>query len=679
MDLWVVAAATGAGYIAKYWQNLSTKEKEESPESYPIYANRGQSESYNSLQHIQDQNRPLRRLERNPLDKDVSLDKEDDSEERFLDISRLGCDLTPGVASTSGSYGEVLPNLGKSEDYNVLSLASVPLGLYGDGKREFYDKSNDLLPDFTTGETSSFRRNNNRSRLLRTKPYSYSVKPLNSLESCLTAQLYKEHVKMEEYVLSSLPSPSMPTVRPLLVTDGSRIISRASTDFKAEMRFDSKENRSMYGASSIPKRSMELHRRSRQSFGMVHSRRMSSSVARLSAGPFNAKGSPNGMLLFFLGITIGIISTVVAYKKEVDKLNEQLKKSENLVQDLHEELEMKDLVTVKELPGERCNSPEIAQHSFFDGDPTTTFTEQGGSRKCDGYDPDHQKAEYSESMSKIEAELEAELERLELTMKTSSSEKMSDFVEFDPDCIANVVQGELRLDKVKRQPSGSSDLDRDASGTSTNHIDDGNYAVSPRELSLRLHEVIQSSLEARIMELETALQDSQKRVRSMEFEYNSQRDLFTEVEETSSTQESPTFVDESSDIDQPMVVNLSGEALDAYNEAYDEIFRMAKPDAESPPDAMYHDDMDQNSQDNGFDLHCNTTEERWSGSLIRDKIKTWEEKTLRSQESNESEEEDDEMGMLLIKQIVEKARQGSPVVLNVQRALYSIDDQIKSK
>lgn len=144
-----------------------------------------------------------------------------------------------------------------------------------------------------------------------------------------------------------------------------------------------------------------------------------------------SSGPPNGRLLLFLGITIGIISTVVANKREVEKLNELLKQSENLVQDLHEELEMKDLLTVKELPGERFDNPETDQHSFFLGNPTTTFTELEllASGKCDSNDSDHQKAEYVESMNKIEAELEAELERLELNLKETRLERMSDFVE----------------------------------------------------------------------------------------------------------------------------------------------------------------------------------------------------------------------------------------------------------
>lgn len=43
------------------------------------------------------------------------------------------------------------------------------------------------------------------------------------------------------------------------------------------------------------------------------------------------------MLLFFIGITIGIMYTIIAHKREVDKLNELLKQTQKLVEDLHEE------------------------------------------------------------------------------------------------------------------------------------------------------------------------------------------------------------------------------------------------------------------------------------------------------------------------------------------------------
>jgi hypothetical protein len=48
-------------------------------------------------------------------------------------------------------------------------------------------------------------------------------------------------------------------------------------------------------------------------------------------------------------VCIGVLSAIIQNRNEVEKLNDKLRCSENLVQDLQEELEMKDAVTVQEL------------------------------------------------------------------------------------------------------------------------------------------------------------------------------------------------------------------------------------------------------------------------------------------------------------------------------------------
>lgn len=99
---------------------------------------------------------------------------------------------------------------------------------------------------------------------------------------------------------------------------------------------------------------------------------------------------------------MGTISSFLKNKREMEKLDKLLKHKENLVQDLQEELEMKDSLTVKELAVEDYES-------------------QGNS--CD-------KMAEEESLSKIEAELEAELERLESNMNSTRFEaKLSNATE----------------------------------------------------------------------------------------------------------------------------------------------------------------------------------------------------------------------------------------------------------
>lgn len=130
-------------------------------------------------------------------------------------------------------------------------------------------------------------------------------------------------------------------------------------------------------------------------------------------------GLHDGMVLFCFGISIGIISSLVADRREVEKLKELLKQTENLVQDLQEELEMKDSLTVKELANE--NSHDTCENSFHGTtqNPLSPLQNVDKSVNYDGIESYNEKAEESsESMSKIEAELEAELERLGVNVNT---------------------------------------------------------------------------------------------------------------------------------------------------------------------------------------------------------------------------------------------------------------------
>nr|CAD1819447.1 unnamed protein product [Ananas comosus var. bracteatus] len=133
-------------------------------------------------------------------------------------------------------------------------------------------------------------------------------------------------------------------------------------------------------------------------------------------------------------------------------------------------------------------------------------------------------------MSKIEAELQAELERLELNMNASSQEGRSSDLEeviisssflkskVDQELRGDVVHGQLIVDKLFDQTDIASggDKDRDSKGSSAGGVHDTNYSVCPKELSLRLHEVIQHKLEERIKELEELLSQSLKQLQLME-------------------------------------------------------------------------------------------------------------------------------------------------------------------
>jgi hypothetical protein len=61
-----------------------------------------------------------------------------------------------------------------------------------------------------------------------------------------------------------------------------------------------------------------------------------------------AAGLCDRMHLFSAGVTLGILSCCLSNKKELEALKGTLKRMENLVQDLQDELEMKGGLTVKE-------------------------------------------------------------------------------------------------------------------------------------------------------------------------------------------------------------------------------------------------------------------------------------------------------------------------------------------
>ncbi|KAJ8548020.1 hypothetical protein K7X08_021256 [Anisodus acutangulus] len=257
-----------------------------------------------------------------------------------------------------------------------------------------------------------------------------------------------------------------------------------------------------------------------------------------SGAPFNSTGIPNGMALLYMGIITGMMSAIIANRREIEKVKEKLKWTKNLVQELEEEL------TVKEIADDGYENPNSYSPSRSDVEPLSSSSEFQVNEPTTqtSENTNHLSAEKHESMSEIEAELEAELERLEMSLKV---ERISDFVELDPEDEVDVAQGDFKLDCLNVQSPGSSESDRDTSGTCIAHSKPANYPVSPRELSLRLHEVIESRLEARIKELETALDDSQNRACSLETQHNlSKTDFASSETEFSANLQSPYWYHE---------------------------------------------------------------------------------------------------------------------------------------
>ncbi|XP_004508675.1 uncharacterized protein [Cicer arietinum] len=268
--------------------------------------------------------------------------------------------------------------------------------------------------------------------------------------------------------------------------------------------------------------------------------------------------------LFSLGISFGIITSILANRREMGKLRELLKQTENLVQDLQVELEMKDSMTVKELCSENYGLQDTCAHSFCDNKELNVLPPENHTENCpiigckDSYEEEN-----SESMRKIEAELEVELERLGLNMNESSPERtLPELLELGPDFVADFSRDELQADTINRKDFIRPKLNVDASETM---ISPRNYVVSSHELSLRLHEVIQYRLEERVHELEVALQNSHKKLHLMESE-----------EESCSQKYSPSLGH--------VTMNLSCESLCACNDTYEELIKIDDLQGNSPLD-----------------------------------------------------------------------------------------------
>lgn len=222
-------------------------------------------------------------------------------------------------------------------------------------------------------------------------------------------------------------------------------------------------------------------------------------------------------------------------------------------------------------------------------------------------------------------------------------------LQLDPDFEAEVIQGDLKVGFVQSRS------DSDASWTPADHTQTANDAVSPRELSLRLHEVIKSRLEAQIEELEAALQNSQKKVHSLKWQHR-----ISQTNMASSTPGSPN-INEVHEMDQPLEINLSGEGLDAHSEAYDEIIWVADSNQETPDAACRNSHIEEVIP--RYHKRLGEFQNKGRDNLIG----TLEERILRSRGSSEvaAESEDGESDdELLTRQIVKKSRQGFSTVLN---------------
>lgn len=190
MDLWLIAATAATGYIAKQLQNV-TKGKGNF------------LESSSSEETVKKQESPCRsllgRLAKKPNE------------------NKFGDEEVPSTSGEgSGNYEDVV--------HSDSSLFGVLPEFLETGHG--YWKACGVLG----GETelsSSFRQ---RRFVKRNQRYRRLTKPLSCMESCLMSRFHGEQMTMEDYLTSPFPSPRGSVSRPLLVTDGDRVISKGTAD-----------------------------------------------------------------------------------------------------------------------------------------------------------------------------------------------------------------------------------------------------------------------------------------------------------------------------------------------------------------------------------------------------------------------------------------------------------------
>ncbi|XP_071716964.1 uncharacterized protein [Rutidosis leptorrhynchoides] len=400
MEFWVVAAATGAGYVAKHWHNLSGGDKESPP-------------------------------------------------------SKISCDLSPQVQPETCQLLGKVPN-------SVFVLPKLAKGCLSEGDGSSAEDEHDECFD------------------------SYGNPLL-------------------EFRTKSLKRKSFSNLRSLVVNENSVDYQRKQTtqinDVKDDKIMFMDENGASMEAEFFEPASVMLPRRPEHI-----------SVKKFETRELHSQG--NDMVSIFLGIIIGILSTIVTNQHEIQHLNELLEQAESMVQDLHKKLESKDGFTTHENGtephGTAADSPNVDNIGF---------------------------------MSDIEAELEAELERLEENMMGPTLHRLSNVVEIDSDVEADMARENLNLDALTwhlDSRSESDQVDHKVKCESTGKpIYSPNYTVSSLDLRLRLHEVIESELRARIEELEAVLEKrySQSRPHSLEQQDNNSVWDFdhTRIESFSST------------------------------------------------------------------------------------------------------------------------------------------------
>ncbi|GLJ16140.1 hypothetical protein SUGI_0269100 [Cryptomeria japonica] len=518
MEMWMVVAAAGSGYLANYWNRANrNKDLTDDGNLGPTLRtrNRTRNAPNSSTCQVEDNANPNKFGIIGGAFSLLSSEEEQSnafSKSQVMENEAAHFDSKPGLANGKDPSGERIKqqeilqesHFGENPDM----LANNFVGEFGFGRR---------YGSWKRG-SSSFR---GRGRVLR----AAINKPMSSLESCLV-----NYEISDSSCISCGRQRTRQRQRPLLVTDGNKIVSRGAGisplllpipgsdcghSCHNDINGDGPEPAPTTGLPSLRKSSQ-----SSRNAGMTKRRKTcgynSSTLSAFESNKhFPFQDTSAGYLLVCFGVGIGIMSTVMSSRREMERLTCLLRQREELVEDLEEELEMRGSWSVKDLTDdariclETWRNPLGKKQGQSDASLDALSNE---ACEVDGRasvrDPDKK----MENMTSVEAELEAELEKLEFNLHSSKHQrKFPGINEIDPDCIADVVNGELREDGLMR----NAESEEDNSSLIHDEFNTGNYSVSPRDLERRLHEVIISRLQDRIIELETELKGTRTKLQAV--------------------------------------------------------------------------------------------------------------------------------------------------------------------
>lgn len=213
--------------------------------------------------------------------------------------------------------------------------------------------------------------------------------------------------------------------------------------------------------------------------------------------------------LFNFGLGFGVVFMVTSSKKEIEKLRELQKQTERLVKDLKEEVSRRnfsnDSSQIVQNGEDMLSEHHYAKREIEDAKDRMASVSQSSSGRLEsgisenGCNSSAQSIITTEStpehsgMAQLEAELEAELERMELNLTAEISCELETFS--GSEMPGNIVYNDL---DVSGTPGKKSSHDQE-------NIDRANDGVSPIELERRLHELLQKRQEDHITELEADL------------------------------------------------------------------------------------------------------------------------------------------------------------------------------